>query len=182
MVLVGRPGSARRLRALAERLAHLADISIAENLEALRDCPIVMTATNSADPVILPNHLAGDRSVLLCDLAVPGDVHPAVENLANVTLVSGGRIKLPLEQAPHYPGITLPPGIVYSCMAETILLGFEPQTPSPSFGSLSVAGVLAARDLAVRHGLHPVRIVSDSVSAQPWIVDQFSGPIEERIG
>ena len=143
--------------------------------------PVVVSATNAADPVILPNHLAGDRPVLVCDLAVPGDVHPAVESLANVTLVSGGRIRLPHGQVPHYPGITLPPGVVYSCMAETILLGFEPDTPSPSFGGLTVAGVLAARDLAVRHDLHPVRVVSDDVSAQPWIVDPLTSNVEERI-
>jgi acetylornithine/succinyldiaminopimelate/putrescine aminotransferase/predicted amino acid dehydrogenase len=182
LVLVGRPGSARRLATVADRLGHMVEVSVAEDLEALRDCPTVVSATNSADPVVLPNHLADDRKVLVCDLAVPGDVHPAVEQLSNVTLVSGGRIHLPGAQAPDFPGITLPPGIVYSCMAETILLGFEPETSSPSFGGLSVAGVLAARDLAVRHGLHPARIVSDDVSVRPWIVDRFSDTIEEHIG
>ncbi|MFI6403213.1 aminotransferase class III-fold pyridoxal phosphate-dependent enzyme [Streptomyces sp. NPDC050548] len=181
LVLVGRPGSARRLATVAERLAHLTDVSVAEDLDALRDCPIVVSATNSADPVILPHHLSGERKVLVCDLAVPGDVHPAVSGLSNVTLVSGGRIQLPRLQTPHFPGITLPPGILYSCMAETILLGLEPEAPSPSYGGLASAGVLAARDLAVRHGLHPARIVSDDISVQPWIVDQF-GPIEEHIG
>ncbi|MGW1893551.1 aminotransferase class III-fold pyridoxal phosphate-dependent enzyme [Streptomyces sp. NPDC002004] len=182
MVLVGRPGSARRLAKVADRLSHQADVSIAEDLDALRDCPVVVSATNSADPVILPEHLAGERKVLVCDLAVPGDVHPAVAGLSNVTLVSGGRIQLPGLQTPYFPGITLPPGILYSCMAETILLGLEPGTPSPSYGGLSSAGVLAARDLAVRHGFHPARIVSDDVSVQPWIVDQFSSTIEEYIG
>ncbi|HKN55127.1 MAG TPA: hypothetical protein VJX66_21715, partial [Amycolatopsis sp.] len=182
LVLVGRPGSARRLASVAERLDHLTKVSITEDLEALRDCPVVVTATNSADPVILPTHLAGDREVLVCDLAVPGDVHPAVAGLENVTLVSGGRIRLPGGQVPDFPGFTLPPGIVYSCLAETILLGFEPDLPSPSYGGLSVAGVLAARDLAVRHGLHPARIVSDDVSVRPWNVDGFGNTIEEHIG
>ncbi|WP_333767840.1 aminotransferase class III-fold pyridoxal phosphate-dependent enzyme [Streptomyces sp. IBSBF 2435] len=182
MVLVGRPGSARRLATVAKRLSSVVDVSIAEDLDALRDCPIVVSATNSADPVILPHHLAGDRKILVCDLAVPGDVHPAVTGLSNVTLVSGGRIQLPGMQTPHFPGITLPPGILYSCMAETIGLGFEPETPSPSYGGLSSAGVLAARDLAARHGLHPARIVSDDISVQPWIVDQFGSTIEEHIG
>ncbi|CAM3923162.1 aminotransferase class III-fold pyridoxal phosphate-dependent enzyme [Nocardiopsis rhodophaea] len=182
MVLVGRPGSARRLATVADRLARQVDVSIAEDLDALRDCPIVVSATNSADPVILPDHLAGDQKVLVCDLAVPGDVHPAVAGMPNVTLVSGGRIQLPGLQTPHFPGITLPPGILYSCMAETILLGFEPETKIPSYGGLSSAGVLAARDLAARHDFHPARIVSDDISAHPWIVDQFSSALEEHIG
>ncbi|GGO10131.1 hypothetical protein GCM10010116_20410 [Microbispora rosea subsp. aerata] len=181
LVLVGRPGSGRRLKTVADRLGHLTDVSIAEDLEVLRDCPIVVSATNAADPVIMPNHLAHDRKVVVCDLAVPGDVDPAVENLKNVTLISGGRIRLPAGQTPRFPGILLPPGIVYSCMAETILLGLEPETPSPSYGGLTVAGVLAARDLAARHGFHPARIVSDDVSVRPWIVDQPTDTIEEHI-
>ncbi|MFE5597715.1 aminotransferase class III-fold pyridoxal phosphate-dependent enzyme [Streptomyces coelicoflavus] len=181
MTLVGRPGSARRLANVAERLGDQVDVSIAEDMDALRDCPIVVSATNAADPVILPTHLTGDRKVLVCDLAVPGDVHPAVTSLPNVTLVSGGRIQLPGMQTPHFPGITLPPGILYSCMAETMLLGFEPGTPSPSYGGLTSSGVLAARDLAVRHGFHPARVVLDDISAQPWIANGFS-TLEEHIG
>lgn len=181
LVLVGRPGSARRLATVADRLSHLVDVSVAEDLAALRDCPTVVSATNAADPVILPHHLAGDRHVLVCDLAVPGDVHPAVEGLQNVELVSGGRIRLPEGQTPHFPGITLPPGILYSCLAETILLGFEPDAPSPSYGGLSSAGVLAARDLSARHGLLPARIAAADVSVQPWTVDPLSA-LEENLG
>ncbi|MER6522078.1 aminotransferase class III-fold pyridoxal phosphate-dependent enzyme [Streptomyces sp. NPDC001553] len=182
MVLVGRPGSARRLATVADRIGGVSEVSVADDLEALRDRPIVVTATNSSDPVILPHHLDGDGKVLVCDLAVPGDVHPAVAGLSHVTLVSGGRIQLPGVQTPRFPGITLPPGILYSCLAETILLGFEPTTPSPSYGGLTSAGVLAARDLAVRHGFHPARIVSDDVSVRPWVVDQLSTVLEENIG
>src|SRR5437763_7498599 len=40
LVLVGRPGSARRLASVAERLDHLTKVSITEDLEALRDCPV----------------------------------------------------------------------------------------------------------------------------------------------
>ncbi|MFD0374261.1 aminotransferase class III-fold pyridoxal phosphate-dependent enzyme [Streptomyces sp. NPDC127112] len=181
LVLVGRPGSGRRLSVVADRLGGLTDVSVADDLDALRDCPIVVSATNSSDPVIAPHHLGRDQKVLVCDLAVPGDVHPAVAGLSNVTLVSGGRIQLPGVQTPRFPGITLPPGILYSCLAETILLGFEPTTPSPSYGGLTSAGVLAARDLAVRHGFHPARIVSDDVSVRPWVDDQLSTAFEEDI-
>jgi acetylornithine/succinyldiaminopimelate/putrescine aminotransferase/predicted amino acid dehydrogenase len=176
LVLVGRPGSGRRLAAVAKRMAHLVDVSVAEDLDALRDCPIVVSATNAADPVILPSHLAADRDVLVCDLAVPGDAHPAVADLPNVTLVSGGRVRLPDGQTPHFPGVTLPPGIVYSCLAETILLGLEPATASPSYGGLSVDGVLSALELAGRHGFHPTRITAADVSTAPWMVRHPTGP------
>jgi acetylornithine/succinyldiaminopimelate/putrescine aminotransferase/predicted amino acid dehydrogenase len=180
LILVGRPGSGRRLAAVANRLTDRVDVSVAEDLDALRDCPIVVSATNSADPVILPTHLAADSDVLVCDLAVPGDAHPAVAGLPNVTLVSGGRVQLPGGQTPRFPGITLPPGIVYSCMAETILLGFDAATPSPSYGGLSIGGVLAALDLAGRHGFRPAHLTLDGVSTQPWTVNRTDSTFEEQ--
>ncbi|MFF2012660.1 aminotransferase class III-fold pyridoxal phosphate-dependent enzyme [Streptomyces sp. NPDC058195] len=182
MVLVGRPGSTRRLATVADRLTGSADITLAEDMSALRDCPIVISATNSAEPVILPHHLADDQKVLVCDLAVPGDVHPEVTGMPHVTLVSGGRIQLPGVQTPHFPGLTLPPGILYSCMAETMLLSFEPEMRSLSYGGLTSTGVLAARDLAARHGFHPARIVCDDISVQPWIEERSGTTTEERLG
>ncbi|TYC66461.1 aminotransferase class III-fold pyridoxal phosphate-dependent enzyme [Streptomyces sp. CB01881] len=180
LLLVGRPGSARRLHTLARRLAHLTDVRITEDLHALTDCPTVISATNSADPVILPHHLPTGHGVLVCDLAVPGDAHPDLATTPGVTLVDGGRIQLPGHQQPHFPGITLPPGILYSCMAETILLGLEPHTPSPSYGGLTPDGVLAARDLAARHGFHPARTVADTVSVQPWTPHANGATTQER--
>ncbi|WUA09981.1 hypothetical protein OG225_10055 [Nocardia sp. NBC_01377] len=56
-------------------------LEISEDLTVLRDCHIVLTATNSAVPLLTPDLLATDHSVLVYDLAVPGDVHPDVADL-----------------------------------------------------------------------------------------------------
>ncbi|MFI6361993.1 aminotransferase class III-fold pyridoxal phosphate-dependent enzyme [Nocardia sp. NPDC050630] len=154
VTLVGRAGSASRLERVAAGLPGVAVVS--EDLAALRTCRIVLTATNSAVPVVATEVLADDHPVLVVDLAVPGDVEPAVSQQSNITLVSGGRMALPLGQTPPFPETGLPAGVVYACMAETVLLGFEPRTASPSYGGLTVAGVLAARDLAARHDVRPV--------------------------
>ncbi|MBP0455147.1 aminotransferase class III-fold pyridoxal phosphate-dependent enzyme [Kitasatospora sp. RG8] len=180
LLLVGRPGSARRLHTLAKRLGHLTDIRISEDLDALTDCPTIITATNSADPVLLPHHLPARPDVLVCDLAVPGDAHPDLATTPGVTLVNGGRIQLPDHQQPHFPGITLPPGILYSCMAETILLGLEPHTPSPSYGALTPHGVHAARDLAARHHFHPARTTAHTLTVQPWTGQTNTATTKER--
>ncbi|MEV6426671.1 aminotransferase class III-fold pyridoxal phosphate-dependent enzyme [Nocardia sp. NPDC051463] len=154
VTLIGRTGSAQRLDRVAATLDGIVEVS--ENLTALRDCHIVLTATNSARPMVTAESLADDHRVLVVDLAVPGDVDPAVSHRPNVTLVSGGRMALPLGQTPPFPETGLPGGVVYACMAETILLGFEPHTASPSYGGLTAAGVRAARDLAARHDVRPV--------------------------
>ncbi|MEV0296906.1 aminotransferase class III-fold pyridoxal phosphate-dependent enzyme [Nocardia sp. NPDC050710] len=178
VTLVGRPGSASRLRRVAEQLMPTAPgvVEISEDLASLRECHIVLTATNSAVPLITPDLLAADHPVLVCDLAVPGDVDPAVSERPNITLVSGGRMALPLGQTPPFPETGLPAGVVYACMAETVLLGFEPETASPSYGGLTVAGVRAARELAARHEVRPVLLptgaptVSDSPTPAPMFL------------
>ncbi|WP_084489117.1 aminotransferase class III-fold pyridoxal phosphate-dependent enzyme [Nocardia niwae] len=154
LVLVGRPGAGTRLRRVAAGLP--GEVAVSEDLAALSACRVVVSATNSAEPLITAHHLAAHHPVLICDLAVPGDVDPAVAEQPHLTLVGGGRMALPLGQTPALPETGLPAGVVYACMAETLLLGFEPRTASPSYGALTVAGVRAARSLAARHDLRPV--------------------------
>lgn len=153
VLLVGRPGSRSRLEQVAARLPEHTRVS--EDLVALRDCDIVVTATNAAVPPIIAELLVGAGPMLVCDLAVPGDVAGEVAELAGISVLAGGRIRLPLNQAPELPELGLAPGVVYACLAETLALGFEPATASPSYGALSVRGVRAARALAGRHGLRP---------------------------
>ncbi|MEV5832583.1 aminotransferase class III-fold pyridoxal phosphate-dependent enzyme [Nocardia sp. NPDC052112] len=154
VTLVGRTGSASRLERVAAALPGV--VTVSADLTALRTCRVVLTATNSAVPVVTAEILADDHPVLVVDLAVPGDVDSALSRQPNITLVSGGRMALPLGQTPPFPETGLPAGVVYACMAETVLLGFEPRTASPSYGGLTAAGVRAARELAARHDVRPV--------------------------
>ena len=62
---------------------------------------------------------------------------------------------LPLGQTAEVPASGLPRGVVFSCLAETILLGFEPATASSSYGPLTAKGVARARELAERHDFRP---------------------------
>ncbi|MFD0360814.1 aminotransferase class III-fold pyridoxal phosphate-dependent enzyme [Nocardia sp. GCM10030253] len=176
VILIGRAGSAKRLDRVAATL-HGAAVEVSEDLTALRDCHIVLTATNSAVPVVTAESLADDHRVLVVDLAVPGDVDPAVSHRPNITLVAGGRMALPLGQTPPFPETGLPGGVVYACMAETILLGFEPHTASPSYGGLTAAGVRAARDLAARHDVRPVLLPTGAPTVSETAPTPIPGPM-----
>ncbi len=155
LILVGRRGSESRLRQFAKRFDGVLPVVVSQDLAALRRARVVIAATNAAHPIIDLSHLAGDRSVVVCDLAVPGDVAPSVAEAPHVTLVAGGRTLLPLGQSAEVPASGLPKGVAFSCLAETILLGFEPATASPSYGALTAAGVICARELAERHNFRP---------------------------
>ncbi len=155
LILVGSQGSEPRLRRLGDRLGGDPPVTVSTDLGALREARIVISATNAAHPIIDHDHLAADHSVVLCDLAVPGDVGASVGAAANVRVITGGRTTLPFGQTAAVPGTGLPAGVVLSCFAETILLGFEPDTASPSYGALTADEVARARELAERHGFRP---------------------------
>lgn len=155
MILVGSQGSKARLGQLAERLERRLPVTISTDLNALRHARVVVTATNAARPIVNRGHLAADRSVIVCDLAVPGDIDTTVESAPNVVVVAGGRTLLPTGQQAKVPASGLPDGVVFSCLAETILLGFESAAPSPSYGTITPDGVAQARELARRHGFRP---------------------------
>ena len=155
MTLVGRAGSARRLDRHAARLSHLTQVIVSEDLGALRDCDVVITASNAPEPVIEVRHLGSRAPVLIYDIAVPGDVSPMVGQLPNVQWHRGSTMLLPLAQQTHIPGVDLPPGTVHACLAESLVLGFEPGLSNTSLGPLTTTDVHRIRHHAAKHGFVP---------------------------
>jgi predicted amino acid dehydrogenase len=151
MILLGSTGSEARLNRLRGQLGTDIPVTVSSDLSALADADVVVAATNSVDPIIVAGQLSAQRPVTVCDLAVPGDLDPVVGAAPNVTVISGGRMILPLGQHAQVPAAGLPPGVVFSCLAETILLGFEPGVASFSYGALTAENVERAGRLARRH-------------------------------
>ncbi|HEU5055057.1 MAG TPA: hypothetical protein VFU21_00970, partial [Kofleriaceae bacterium] len=151
IVLVGRPGAERRLREAAAALP--GSVRIATDLDALRTCNVVLAASNAARPVILPEHIDPDRPVVVCDVAVPRDVDDRllVERPQAVVL-KGGVVRAPLGQTLAIEGMNLPPGEVYGCLAETLLMGLAGIGENFSYGPLDPMRIRRIRDLALLHG------------------------------
>ncbi|HWJ89518.1 MAG TPA: glutamyl-tRNA reductase [Flavisolibacter sp.] len=62
---------------------------LAEDLAAeIRVADIILVATNSPQPVILKEHLAGLDKKLIIDLSIPYNVEPGARSLSNVELVN----------------------------------------------------------------------------------------------
>ena len=157
IVLVGRPGAERRLRdaaaAIGAASAGRAPVRIATDLAALIDCDIILTASNAARPVVHPEHVAADRSVVVCDVAVPRDVHDSViGQRPRAVVLEGGVVRAPLGQTLDIGGMNLPPGEVYGCLAETLLMGLAGIGENFSYGALDPMRVRRIRDLALMHG------------------------------
>ncbi len=139
-------------RRLAAALGERAPVRIAHSMEALRDCQLVVSATNSARPVIGAEHV-GDGPVVICDVAVPQDVDSAVQReRPRALVIRGGMVRAPLGQQVEMPAMRLDGGQLWGCLAETILLGFTRQQGHFSYGELTAANVRRIRALAAEHG------------------------------
>jgi predicted amino acid dehydrogenase len=166
LVLLGRESRLRDLEALAGRLRAALDadcpIEVGADLHLCRDAQLVVAASNQASCLLYPEHL-GRGPVVINDLSVPSDVAPSVaRERPEARVIRGGVVRVPLNPAWRVPGVPLPPGEMYACMAETVLMGLEGQRTHGSLGQLTPERVRAAQEMAARHGFSSVRTVHAS--------------------
>jgi acetylornithine/succinyldiaminopimelate/putrescine aminotransferase/predicted amino acid dehydrogenase len=127
-------------------------VRVVDDLSALADCPLIVSASNTPEPFIYPRHL-GRGPVVICDISLPADVSDAVAlERPDVLMVTGGVVRLPLDANFAIGGIPLPRGHVFACMAETLLMGLEGTWKATSIGPVTVESVRHAMAMAEKHG------------------------------
>ncbi|MCV2366043.1 aminotransferase class III-fold pyridoxal phosphate-dependent enzyme [Paucibacter sp. DJ1R-11] len=128
-------------------------VQLATSLEACRQADIVISASSSPQPVLRAEHFAADRPVLVCDVAVPGDVDASsVSALPQLHLIRGGVVRLPMAPELELPGMQLDPGLIFACAAETLLLGLSGIRADFSKGPVRPEQVREIEGLARLHG------------------------------
>ncbi len=155
LMKVEQPGNeigARIFAALDKELNGRAPITIHTEMDALRDCDAVLSATSASRPVIHAHHVSG-RTKVICDAAAPADVDASVlKERPDVVVISGGLVRLPNAKGLQLLGSRLPPEHVYGCVAETALLGLIGYPTHFSFGVLDPEQVQFIADAARQHG------------------------------
>ena len=127
-------------------------VKVAEDLSALADCNLVVTASSSAQPIVFPEHLSA-APVVICDISVPADVSPEVlEKRPDVLVLRGGVVRLPENSDLLLNEASLPAGHTFACLAETALLGLERHAHNFSFGEISKPDVDWILEVGRRHG------------------------------
>ena len=140
-------------QSVLENLGVSSPVRISTTTEELLKCNLILSATNSAKPVIFPKHIKEHAPVVICDVAVPVDVDASVlEDRPNAVCLRGGTIRAPFGQDVSVAGISLPSGEIYGCLGETILMGLAGIGENFSYGNLSPLKIRRARDLARQHG------------------------------
>jgi acetylornithine/succinyldiaminopimelate/putrescine aminotransferase/predicted amino acid dehydrogenase len=149
-VLLGssKTSATRRLAGLQARIPR-AEVNV--DPAALRGAHVVLAAANAPTPFLGPETFA--EGAIVCDLSVPAAVRPEVKGLRpDLTLMNGGIARLPFGEDHGIPGFPLPPGQVYGCMAETMLLGLEGVRDATFTGMLPAEHVYRLAAMARRHG------------------------------
>jgi acetylornithine/succinyldiaminopimelate/putrescine aminotransferase/predicted amino acid dehydrogenase len=157
------------LRRLAELQARLPRASVeADPAAALRQAHVVLAATNAPKPFLTADVFA--EGAIVCDLSVPAAVHPDVkEARPDVLVIGGGICRLPFGEAHGILGMPLPPGQVYGCMAETLLLGLEGVRDATFTGFLPAENVYRLAAMAKRHGFSLAEYKTHATMGQPTL-------------
>lgn len=129
----------------------LCDIAV-DSRQVLRQADIVITVSGSADELIFPEHLK--PGAVVCDVARPRDVAKTVSAARDdVLVIEGGLVQVPGGWNQPCPSIGLPAGVVYACMAETMVLALERRYECFTLGrSITVEQVREIDQLAQKHG------------------------------
>jgi acetylornithine/succinyldiaminopimelate/putrescine aminotransferase/predicted amino acid dehydrogenase len=100
-------------------------ITSSENINDIKNADILIICSNTNDPIVFPHHIAFNKPVLITDLSVPSAVSQEVNKLPNVTTIPfSAYVTLPEDKNAVISSYS-PPGTVFCCAAEAILLGLE---------------------------------------------------------
>jgi acetylornithine/succinyldiaminopimelate/putrescine aminotransferase/predicted amino acid dehydrogenase len=164
LVLVIRDLASPKLAGLLKTIRQAtpnASVRVTESIEEISDCSVIITASNTPEPLIYSRYLAGGP-VVICDISLPSDVADEVKrDRPDVLVIQGGVVKLPHNEDLEIGGIPLRKGHVFSCMAETMLLGLEGVQTDDSIGSVKPGNVLKVLSMAEKHGFSLADINAD---------------------
>lgn len=144
-----------------------ARVHISTNLGVLTKANIILSATNSNNPVIFSEHVSPGS--IICDIARPRDVSPSVfATRPDVLIIDGGIVDVPGKVDFHF-NFGLPSGKAYACMAETIALTLEGRFENYTLGkNISPVKVDEISSIARKHGfqLSGIRSFENTVSEE----------------
>ncbi|MGD8998137.1 MAG: shikimate dehydrogenase [Anaerolineae bacterium] len=152
LILVGRREiHLSRARAHVEAAGASGRVRVSTRLEDVREADLVLSATSATEPLIHPHHLK--ENAIVCDMALPSDVSPAVRReRKDVVLIDGGIVEVPGLVTFGFD-FGLPAGQAYACMAEVMVLALEGRYESFSLGqSVETEKVREIARLARKHG------------------------------
>ncbi|MFO7617660.1 MAG: aminotransferase class III-fold pyridoxal phosphate-dependent enzyme, partial [Bacteroidales bacterium] len=125
-------------------------IHLTTNLGDIKQCNIIIAATNTNDPILFAHHFNSQEKIIISDLSIPGAISKEVKEMSNV-------VDLPFASfihLPEDPGFVIsshtPAGSVFCCAAEAILCGLD-SFDLPLKGRITMEAIEAIGLLAEKH-------------------------------
>lgn len=142
-----------RLERLRDELAKSCSTEVEVELDvrrAVAAADLVITTTSAPDALFTVGELRAGS--IVADVSVPKNISKVEHSRDDVTIVDGGRVKLPGK--PEFSvDIGLSRGVVYACMAETMALALEGRPENFSLGdNISPAKVDEIGRIGRKHG------------------------------
>lgn len=120
---------------------------------ALNQANLIIAAASHDGPLIKTEHV--NAGTVICDVALPKSVDAAIDaTRPDVLVIDGGVVRLPgtPKMGFHFG---LGQGLVYACMAETMLLALEGHAQDFTIGrDIRLEQVAMITQLATKHGFH----------------------------
>ena len=172
LVLISR--TMNKLEALKQKMLEQypsANIRYGTNAsEFLPECDVIISATSAFGQRVIDISQCKPGAVI-CDVARPQDLNEQEASLRpDVLVIDSGEVKLPGNVDIGY-NIGLEPGVVFACMAETILLSLEGRFDHYTLGrDLEVEKVQEMLQLFKKHGfqLAPLRSFNRPVTDEEF--------------
>lgn len=117
----------------------------------LPDADVLVTATSAVNELLTPDDLK--ERAIICDISRPSNVSQAIKaERPDVLVLDGGVVRLPANSQLGF-NIDLGEGLVYACMAETMMLALEHHYEDTSLGfELDLRRIAEMERLAALHG------------------------------
>jgi predicted amino acid dehydrogenase len=118
--------------------------------KAIENADIAITTTSAPEALLNINEFK--NGAIVCDISIPNNVSGELKAGKDVKLIKGGLAKLPSD-VDFGISIGLPKGLVYGCIAETMLLTFEGRFEDYSVGdNIDPSKLDEISAIAKRHG------------------------------
>lgn len=165
----------RKLRAELSKVRKAKIIATTDNLMAVRDADIVISAASAVSAILNIDWFKPGS--IICDVGYPKNISYTPTNREDIFVFSGGLVKPPTPLS--FPiDIGLPsPDAIYGCFSEAIILALEKRYENFSFGrgNITPERIDQIRDLGKKHGFE----VADFYWGNRLIGESIIGRVRE---
>ena len=142
-----------------EQVSIGSSIKISRDLNQLKYYQVVLIATNQSESFIGLSHL--HDNAIICDVSVPSALVKEVsDNPGNRTIFFGGLASLPGSIVLPAKGFPLPPGEIYGCLAETLILALHRRPDLASLGKVDIKKIDELKELGDAAG---IRLINSKI-------------------